>query len=83
MEQERGGYGASQEFVKDLIGLPKDIEYVNVQKHGFKTLDGRYKEECLSTPGGDMGEFLLGLQVLTDMLGANVKLGKEVVRDIL
>jgi len=28
---------------------------------GFKTLDGRINGDYLATPGGDAGEFILGL----------------------
>jgi hypothetical protein len=46
-------------------------------------LDGRIKDPCLSTPGGDIGEFLLGLQTLSDILGENVELSQNVIKEIL
>jgi len=32
-----------------------------VLENGFKTLDGRISGTYLATPGGDTGEFILGL----------------------
>ena len=40
-----------------LLGLPT----------GFKTMDGRINEHGLFTPGGDVGEFILALQVYQDL----------------
>jgi hypothetical protein len=34
---------------------------------GFKTIDGRITELSLFTPGGDAGEFILALQIFSEM----------------
>lgn len=34
---------------------------------GFKSVDGRISGSYLATPGGDAGEFILGLQIYSDL----------------
>ena len=43
------------------------MQFARVLSTGFKTLDGRINGAYLATPGGDAGEFLLGLQIFQDM----------------
>jgi hypothetical protein len=65
--QEAEGEGATQKQIKDLIGNPTDLQFARVLSTGFKTLDGRINGHYLATPGGDAGEFVLGLQIFQDM----------------
>jgi hypothetical protein len=57
-----------------LIGSPTDLSFVNVLDHGFKTLDGRIQDAFLGTPGGDAGEFILALQIYSELKAVNVHL---------
>lgn len=50
-----------------MIGSPTKLQFASVLNTGFKTLDGRVNGAYLATPGGDAGEFILGLQIFADM----------------
>ena len=53
---------------------------------GFKTLDGRIDGEYFGTPGGDSGEFILALQIYSDLLKAKAskdQITQAYVLDIL
>eukprot|EP00347_Sterkiella_histriomuscorum_P004252 403361163 len=64
---ETQGDGATEKQIKDLINSPSGLQLVRVLETGFKTLDGRIQGSYLATPGGDSGEFILGLQIYADM----------------
>ena len=49
--------------VRKIIGGPTSIKIERVLEESFKTVDGRIKESGFFTPGGDTGEFILGLQI--------------------
>lgn len=41
--------------------------FAKVVEQGFKTLDGRVQDAYLATPGGDAGEFILALQIYSEI----------------
>jgi hypothetical protein len=65
--QETQGEGATEKQIKDLIGSPTDLTFARVVETGFKALDGRIGGSYLATPGGDAGEFILALQIYSEM----------------
>ncbi len=56
---ESGGSGLSASEVEVLIG--KNPNFVDPSSTHWTCTDGIAGEEALSTPGGDSGEFLMGL----------------------
>ncbi len=69
------------EMVKDMIGLPNALIMADATKMFFRCMDGRNQEIGLFTPGGDFGEFLLGLHVYEGILGR--KMEQDMVSKIL
>jgi hypothetical protein len=65
-----------------LIGLPTELTFARVLEHGFKTIDGRIRDAFLGTPGGDAGEFILALQIYSEMKPSNVQLTEDKVLNI-
>jgi hypothetical protein len=53
--------------ILQVLGQPSSIHINKILETGFKTMDGRIKEHGLFTPGGDVGEFILALQVYQDL----------------
>jgi len=76
LTQEQEGEGASLEEVEDKL-VSANYTYVEVSKSSFRCLDGRITQGILGTPGGDAGEFILGLLVYEDLTGK--RLDKESV----
>jgi hypothetical protein len=74
ISQDKNGTGAGFNEVRDLIGYPTELEYANVDNQYFSCLDGRVKQPMLGTPGGDAGEFILGLAMYKDVIGADREL---------
>lgn len=77
IHEERKGQGASFDDVRGLIGNIEDLNYVVVPEVSFRCLDGRNAKGVLATPGGDAGEFILGLTVYEDLLGGGKKLTQD------
>lgn len=69
------------EMVKDLVGLPNALIMADTSKMFFRCMDGRNHEIGLYTPGGDFGEFLLGLHVYEGVLGKKIE--QEMVSKIM
>lgn len=77
IHEERKGQGASFDDIRDLVGNIEDLNYVVVPETSFRCLDGRNAKGVLGTPGGDAGEFILGLMVYEDLLGGGKKLTQD------
>jgi len=67
--EDKSGEGASFDAVRNHIGHPSDLEYIDVLQSSFHCLDGRITKPILGTLGGDMGEFILALTVYHGVLG--------------
>jgi len=67
----------------DEIYVPKDLKSTWVSNQYFSDIDGRSRELFLGTPGGDFGEFVLGLQAYEQTLPAGYKLSLENVKNAL
>ncbi|CDW91600.1 UNKNOWN [Stylonychia lemnae] len=65
--QETQGEGATEQQIRELINTPTTLAMARVLENGFKSLDGRISGTYLATPGGDSGEFILGLQIYQEM----------------
>jgi hypothetical protein len=52
-----------------LIGYASELEWVFVEQHSFKDLDGRITGSYMGAPGGDSGEFILALHVYQELMG--------------
>ena len=61
--------GLTMDEVRNLVGQPSDLKYVDVDKQSFYCLDGRVNKEILGTPGGDAGEFILALETYARLTG--------------
>jgi hypothetical protein len=55
--------------LRDFLGNIEDLEFVDPNKESFHCMDGRENGAFLGTPGGDAGEFILGLFVYEGMTG--------------
>jgi hypothetical protein len=69
LNEDKKGKGADFDEVRELIGYPTDLTYVNVDRQYFSCLDGRITDPILGTMGGDAGEFILGLEMYKEMIG--------------
>ncbi len=83
IHSEKGGQGASQDDIRNLIGNIDELDYVKVPSTSFKCLDGRSDNAVVATPGGDTGEFILALMVYEDLLEGGKKLTQQNVDVIL
>jgi len=72
----------NEKILKELIGNPQDMQFARVIENGFKTLDGRISGPVLGTPGGDAGEFILALEIYSELMGRNVHLTENKVYNI-
>ncbi len=54
--------------VVGFLPLPSQLRYANATTAFLSDIDGRATTAVLGTPGGDAGEFILGLQVYEDHL---------------
>ena len=79
LTQDRSGTGSSYEEISDRLEGYENYTYARVTHSSFRCLDGRTTEGVLGTPGGDAGEFVLGLLVYQDLIG--VFLTQENVTD--
>ena len=77
--EDRSGEGASFDAVRNHIGHPSDLEYIDVLQSSFYCLDGRITKPVLGTLGGDMGEFILALMVYQGILGKTREWDQESV----
>ena len=82
---ESQGEGLSEKDVRDLVGDPQNVRYARVLETGFHTVDGRLAPNVgiLSTPGGDAGEFILALQIYSDLMAQGSYLKLDQVKNIL
>eukprot|EP00499_Haloplacidia_sp_CaronLabIsolate_P014253 CAMPEP_0196778586 /NCGR_PEP_ID=MMETSP1104-20130614/5886_1 /TAXON_ID=33652 /ORGANISM="Cafeteria sp., Strain Caron Lab Isolate" /LENGTH=394 /DNA_ID=CAMNT_0042148759 /DNA_START=50 /DNA_END=1234 /DNA_ORIENTATION=+ len=49
--------------VREFLGLPSQLQYVNARERYFTELDSRPSAATLGSVGGDAGDFILALQV--------------------
>ncbi|OMJ70354.1 hypothetical protein SteCoe_31686 [Stentor coeruleus] len=68
LSQDRDGIGSTYEEVTDKLESYENFTYAKVTHSSFRCLDGRIVEPLLGTPGGDAGEFVLGLLVYQDLI---------------
>jgi len=64
--------GADTVTVEDIRGSFAQVatlEWAHVAQSSFASMDGRNDEKVLSTPGGDMGEFIQAIQAFTQVRG--------------
>jgi hypothetical protein len=79
LSQEREGTGSTYEEVSEKLENYENYTYAKVTRSSFRCLDGRITEAILGTPGGDAGEFVLGLLVYQDL--AELELTQSLVND--
>lgn len=58
--------------IKELVGSPGDITYVDPQHASFRCIDGRVSYPSLYTMGGDAGEFMLGVIIYEELKGSEI-----------
>ncbi|KAL4434746.1 hypothetical protein ABPG74_017166 [Tetrahymena malaccensis] len=68
LQLDTDGQGMNQDTIRDIVGDVHSLQFVNPKEYYFMGLDGRNTEPCLSTPGGDAGEFILALFIYEGML---------------
>lgn len=81
LSQEREGSGTKYQVMQEYLSATTNYTYAKITHSSFRCLDGRIQDEMLGTPGGDAGEFILGLIVYQDLLGSD--LNETYVFDIL
>ena len=74
LTQDREGRGATYEEISAKLSSAGNYTYARVTHTSFRCLDGRITDPILGTPGGDAGEFVLGLLVYEDMSGKELDL---------
>lgn len=72
LSQEQEGSGTSYQTMQEYLSSNTNYTYAKITHSSFRCLDGRIHEEMLGTPGGDAGEFVLGLIEYQDMLGSSL-----------
>lgn len=65
---DHGTVGPTPEVVRKLYGQPRDIAMVEVPGRMLACMDDRVTEPNLMTPGGDLGEFLLAVHILSTLV---------------
>jgi len=83
IRQDHPGSGLSPSEIRETYAQPLDISFGRISEIPFSCLDDRIMSSSLSTPGGDLGEFLLGLSVLESVSPDNKKLDQDTVNDLL
>lgn len=68
---DHGTTGLDAGTIRKIYAQPRDIEMADVAYQRFACMDDRIGEPSLLTPGGDLGEFLLGLGVLVNSNSGN------------
>lgn len=58
----------SPKEVRDFLGLPSALKYVEIGGTPLHDIDGRATAKVLGVPGGDAGEFIGAVQVYCDIL---------------
>ena len=71
---DKGGLGMSAEELQTYIGDVKKLDWAKVSSSSFSCVDGRRKDNLLSTPGADAGEFILALHIYSSYFAAKTKL---------
>lgn len=74
LTQDREGIGATYEEISSKLSTAGNYTYARVTHTSFRCLDGRITNPILASPGGDAGEFVLGLLVYEDMSGKELDL---------
>ena len=65
-DDETRPFNATQ--VISFLPLPSQLGFENISQSYLADIDGRATDAILGTPGGDIGEFILALQVYEDHL---------------
>lgn len=68
LSQESEGSGTSYQTMQEYLSSNTNYTYAKITHSSFRCLDGRIQDEILGTPGGDAGEFILGLLEYQDLL---------------
>lgn len=79
LTQDRDGTGSTYEEVNDKLANYGNFTYARITHSSFRCLDGRIEDNILGSPGGDAGEFLLGLLVYQDV--AAIEYTQEMIDD--
>lgn len=67
--------------VTDFLGVPRDLEYVDINKRTLDVMDGREDSKSIvGTLGGEIGEFVLALTAYRNQLGITKLLDADVKR---
>ncbi|CAG9333175.1 unnamed protein product [Blepharisma stoltei] len=71
LTQDREGTGSTYEEINEKLSGYGNFSYARITHSAFRCLDGRIVDDILGTPGGDAGEFVLGLLVYQDLAGVS------------
>lgn len=80
-EERNNMLGLSREELRTLLGRPTDTVLVSAAASSFACIDGRSNNPVLGTPGGDFGEFLMGLSEIEHTL--DLRLSEAQVHHLL
>jgi hypothetical protein len=67
ISKDRAGLGMELDEITRKFEKIADFGYGSIAHESFRCLDGRTRSEGMFTPGGDAGEFILGLLVFEDL----------------
>jgi hypothetical protein len=81
LTQQQEGTGSSYKDVSQKLSNDQNYTYARVTHSSFRCLDGRITDKMLGTPGGDAGEFVLGLLSYKDLAG--IDLTQDLVSEYL
>jgi len=59
----------SAQDIRDSFEQLASVEWAHVMQASFSSMDGRNEEKLLSTPGGDMGEFIQAIAAYNKVTG--------------
>ncbi|XP_053992420.1 uncharacterized protein LOC128883757 isoform X2 [Hylaeus volcanicus] len=71
------------ETLRKMYAQPRDIIFVKQNTHMFACMDDRIAEPRMMIPGGDLGEFILGLFVYKTLLGTTDSLTRREIKNLL
>lgn len=77
--KDKQGLGMSPEQLYKYIGEVKKLDWTKVSTSSFSCVDGRRKDNHLSTLGADAGEFILAMHIYSTYFSAKTKLTYKLI----
>lgn len=78
-----GGDKSTPGDIEKFIGNIQDQQWTRITETHFSCIDPRNKGLSINTPGGDIGEFILGLHVYQNSFKPKLKMNQTMVKNIM